>query len=168
MVGLFFVTMGCLFITNPTSQSAVGWKLSRKSYIFNLWMQNSFDSEKVFSQIRDDKLALSMKQLDGSRFLQFLGNMTFKVIGLCYFVVGMMLMTTKSKNVAMFALIFHIIWCILSEGNYWLVKCDPYEMEERFGLSLLFKQFACLGCILMYSINSRAREDSVANLFGYK
>ena len=73
-------------------------------------------------------MVLSAKQVDGSRIQQILGNMTFKIIGLLYFLVGMMMVTSKSKNVTSVAIIFHIFWCVFGDGNYWLVMCDPYDL----------------------------------------
>ena len=128
MVALYFVTYGILFMTNPTSQTALGWNFSRKSFIFNQWWQHNFDSEQVQQKIMEDQMVLSAKQVDGSRFQQILGNMTFKIIGLLYFLVGMIMVTAKSKNVTSVAIIFHIFWCVFGDGNYWLVMCDPYDL----------------------------------------
>ena len=167
-IGIYFLTQSYLFIMNPTSESAVGWNISRKSYIFNEWTHNGFDSEAVRSKIIEGE-TLSKQQLDGSsRFQKFLGNVAFKLIGLLYLVIGMLLITSTSKNVAMYAVFLQIFWCIFGDGNYWLIQCDPYVKREKFGFSLMFKQWAVVGAILLYSVNSRAKEDSVCNLFGLK
>jgi hypothetical protein len=75
----------------------------------------------VRSKIIEGEL-LSKQHLEGSSsFQRFFGNVAFKLVGLVYFVTGMLLITSTSKTVAMYAIIFQIFWCVFGEGNYWLI-----------------------------------------------